>query len=73
MDKDYNPVPMKIVANMVAIPVEELEALRKDAKRYLWLRDNADGENEGDCACSRILFETAPEVWDAAIDAAIGS
>ena len=43
------------------------------AARYRWLRDHADDENDGDSYCTRILFETAPEGWDAAIDAAIAS
>lgn len=57
---------------------EENEALRKDAERYRWLRDNNDPElwdeladiNEGPSTDEQADLG-ASAAWDAAIDAAI--
>ena len=38
MDKEYNPVPMKINATMAVLPGTELETLRKDAARWIFLQ-----------------------------------
>ena len=38
MDKDYNSVPMRLVATMAVLPGAELEALRKDAARWIFLQ-----------------------------------
>ena len=40
MDKEYNSVPMKIVATLSALPAHELEALRKDADRWAFAAEH---------------------------------
>lgn len=55
-------------APVQAVPEAELEALRKDAERYRWLREQCSHKGtEG----SRIAANEYGMDWDAAIDAAM--
>jgi len=47
----------------------ELEALRKDAERYRWLRNGCDDKGS---PATRIAANCYGMEWDAAIDAAMG-
>jgi hypothetical protein len=47
----------------------EVEALRKDAERYRWLRD--EQPNECCCSWSKHLMDVPNTEFDAAIDAAM--
>ena len=49
-------------AEMVASLVEELRKVGKDAKRYRWLRDDANGVQVDGC------LQLCGEDWDLAID-----
>lgn len=53
----------RVTAELAACK-EENEALRKDAERYRWLRENSAEAN-------RVYFDFAGNMLDAAIDAAI--
>ena len=44
----------------------EVEALRKDAERYRWLRDSA-----GNDIMEKLMAECSPPRWDELVDAAI--
>ncbi len=57
------------VCNTVMLPVEEYEALRKDAERYRWLRRDDLEYNE----CAHIFDSHCLEELDAALDARLAS
>jgi hypothetical protein len=61
-------VNARIAAPPAAAPSEDNEALRRDAERYRWLRDNARGRA---LSVSAICWELDPRKCDAAIDAAM--
>jgi hypothetical protein len=56
------------VAEAVAAKDAEIEALRKDAERYRWLRKTTNWvTSKGE----RVDVRNNPELWDSSIDAAI--
>ena len=65
---EYEHVPMKIVGTRATIRPEELDALRKDAERYRWLRARIPG---GTYRVMGVIYSEGGPGVDAAIDAAM--
>lgn len=57
---------MRVTIAQLEARLAEVEALRKDAERYRWLRDSA-----GNDIMEKLMAECSPPRWDELVDAAI--